>query len=68
MSYYKINWSQFVTDDSLAILAGQVGAPITQSVGELRPFVTSICAAAGGLPVTEQPTGSTYGRCAASVG
>lgn len=55
MSYYKINWSQFVTDDSLAILAGQVGAPITQSVGELRPFVTSICAAAGGLPVTEQP-------------
>ncbi|MBK8986496.1 MAG: helix-hairpin-helix domain-containing protein [Chloroflexi bacterium] len=55
MSYYKINWSQFVTDASLAILAGQVGAPITQSVGELRPFVASICASAGGLPVTEQP-------------
>lgn len=55
MSYYKINWSQFVTDASLAILAGQVGAPLTQSVGELRPFVASICASAGGLPVSEQP-------------
>jgi DNA uptake protein ComE-like DNA-binding protein len=54
MSYYKINWSQFVTDDSLAILAGQVGAPLTQSVAELRPFVASVCASAGGLPVTEQ--------------
>lgn len=55
MTYYKINWSQFVTDASLAILAGQVGAPLTQSVGELRPFVASICASAGGLPVSEQP-------------
>lgn len=55
MSYYKINWSQFVTDASLSTLAGQVGAPITQPVAELRPFVASICASAGGLPVTEQP-------------
>lgn len=55
MTYYKINWSQFVTDASLAILAGQVGAPLTQSVRELRPFVASICASAGGLPVSEQP-------------
>lgn len=55
MTYYKINWSQFVTDASLAILAGQVGAPLTQSVAELRPFVASICASAGGLPVSEQP-------------
>ncbi|MFO7683749.1 MAG: phospholipase D-like domain-containing protein [Chloroflexota bacterium] len=55
MSYYKINWSQFVTDASLSILAGQVGAPITQPVAELRPFVASICASAGGLPMTEQP-------------
>jgi len=57
MTYYKINWSQFVSDASLAILAERVGAPImsSSSLAELRPFVASICASAGGLPVTEQP-------------
>jgi len=55
MTYYKINWSQFVSDASLMALAERVGASATSSLAELRPFVASICASAGGLPVTEQP-------------
>lgn len=59
MTYFRIDWQQFVTNTALTQLAEMAGVLAAGPLEELRPAVAAICAAAGGLPVIEQSLDET---------